>query len=125
VIQVPGPLAARRRFQGTWPAVLVFLGLPSKARSRYKIRISQKSENASREGDLDLIKFARQEALDKVGGRVRCISAFGTVLRGANGKILAAHLEPDGYSVEVEWDLPRGHKTRVSKSEFESCLIEL
>jgi hypothetical protein len=74
---------------------------------------------------LDLIKFARQEAMDKVGGRVRSISAFGTVLKGANGKILAAHLESDGFSVEVEWDLPRGHKTRVSKTEFETHLIEL
>jgi hypothetical protein len=77
---------------------------------------------------LELIKFARQDALGKVGGRVRCFKAFGTVLSGANGKILAAHLEHDGYSLEIEWDLPRGpkpHRTRVSKTEFEDYLIEV
>ena len=80
------------------------------------------------EWNLENIKFARQEALDKVGGRVRCFKAFGSVLSAANGKILAAHLEPDGYSVEIEWDIPRGpepHRTRVSKSEFEGFLIEI
>jgi hypothetical protein len=74
------------------------------------------------------MKFARQEALDKVGDRVRCISSFGTVVSGANGKILAAHLEPDGFSLEIEWDLPRGpqpHRTRISKTEFEGHLIEI
>ncbi len=77
---------------------------------------------------MEILKFARQDALDKIGSRVRCFKAFGTVVNGANGKVLDAHLEPDGYSLEIEWDLPRGpkpHRTRISKSEFEGFLIEL
>ena len=77
---------------------------------------------------MEFEKFARQEALDRVGGRVRCITSFGTIQSGANGKVLAAHLEHDGYSIEVEWDWPRGPKpytTRISKTELESYLIEV
>lgn len=72
-------------------------------------------------------KFANQEAQDKVGCRVRSVVAFSGVEKGANGRVLAAHLESDGYSLEIEWDRPPGPKpysSRVSKYEYEHFLIE-
>jgi hypothetical protein len=74
------------------------------------------------------LRFSREEAESKVGGKVRAASDLADIPKGATGRVIEMdEVVRDGFELIVEWDLLVGGKLQhdwFTKEGYERTLIE-
>ena len=84
---------------------------------------------ATRGGNTLRILFDHATALERVGRRIHTLRAFSGVPTGTTGQVIQADRSGNGYTLAIQWDLPRGARTRLvdwfTRDEYERFLQEL
>ena len=77
---------------------------------------------------MSQVRFSREEAESKVGGKVRAASDFADIPEGTTGRVIEMdEVEKGGFELIVEWDLLVGGKLQhdwFTKEGYERTLIE-
>jgi hypothetical protein len=74
------------------------------------------------------VRFSREEALGRVGRRVRSIVGFDGIEAGARGRVMEIdEIKPDGFELIIEWDSRIEGKFQhdwFTKEQYETSLVE-
>ena len=74
------------------------------------------------------VRFSREEALSRVGRRVRSIVGFDGLEVGTLGRVMEIdEIEPDGFELIIEWDSRIEGKFQhdwFTKEQYENSLVE-